>query len=89
MNCTRYLAVFPDDPANRGRLVCLPFYQNGGTWWYEPVYEIDYETYYYSKIIHKNDKRIPELVEALANWYGYTGAEKFKIMEKVVNRRQG
>lgn len=84
MNVTKYLAVFPDSPANRGKILCLPFYQNGGKWWYESVWEIDWEYYYSTKVIHKKDARIPELVLALRDWHGFRGNEKFLIMEKVM-----
>jgi len=52
-----FLALFPDDKANPGRVVCLPFFFDGhGTAHFEPYGEADWH-YLLTKtrIVHKRD----------------------------------
>ena len=74
-----YLAIFPDDDANPGRVACIPFYEGVGGWRFEPYTEADLGYILRKKIIHKNDPRIPELVAAIEQQYGTT----LKVVEKM------
>ena len=60
-----FLAIFPEDEANRGRVGVIPFKIRDGKSWYEPYDEADIDYVLSKKIIHKNDERIPELVDAI------------------------
>lgn len=60
-----FLAIFPEDEANRGRVCVIPFKIRDGKPWYEAYGEADIDYVLSKKIIHKNDERIPELVEAI------------------------
>lgn len=60
-----FLAIFPEDEANRGRVGVIPFKIRDGKPWYEPCCEADIDYVLSKKIIHKNDERIPELVDAI------------------------
>lgn len=78
-----YLAVFPDEPANPGRLNCLPFFFNGdGSAVFEPFCEIDYSVYLKTRIVHAKDERAPFLLKAIE---GYCDSP-FRTVEKVTNR---
>lgn len=76
MKMWKYLAVFPDDPASYGRINATPFYKNGDNWWFEPYTEVSVRYYYDStKIIHRKDPVISDLLKVIENHYGYTHSE--------------
>ena len=75
-----YLAIFPDDEVNRGCVGVIPFKIRGDRPWYEPYTEADINYVLSKKIIHKNDERIPELVEAIEKRI----EDKVKIVEKMI-----
>lgn len=60
-----FLAIFPEDEANGGCVGVIPFKIRDGKPWYEPYGEACIDYVLSKKIIHKNDERIPELVEAI------------------------
>lgn len=60
-----FLAIFPEDEANIGCVGVIPFKIRDGKPWYEPYGEADIDYVLSKKIIHKNDERIPELVDAI------------------------
>lgn len=74
-----FIAIFPDDLANLGRYGAVAFTFKNGKAIFEPYMEINTLYMYEQKIIHKKDKRIPMLLEALENRY----ETKFKVMEKI------
>ena len=75
-----YLAIFPDDDANRGRVAVIPFKIRGNRPWFEPYCEADINYVLGKKIIHKNDERISELVEAIEKRIGDT----VQVVEKMI-----
>lgn len=77
-----YLAVFPEEKSNPMRYCILPFGFDGhGEPYFEPFGECSWEYYYnFTKVIHKNDERMPKLLETIEQYYG----TKFKVMEKVM-----
>ena len=75
-----YLAIFPDDEANRGRVVVIPFKIRDNRPWFEPYCEADINYVLSKKIIHKNDERVPELVEAIEKRIGDT----VQVVEKIM-----
>lgn len=71
MKIWKYLAVFPDDEANAGHIVAVPFwFKHDGKRVIEPLTEIALEYYYKTKLIHKNSKIIDTLIDALKYFYG-------------------
>lgn len=78
-----YLAIFPDDPANNGKVACVRFYQNGDSWWKESFGEASYSYLYKCKIIHKNDPIIPELLKVIEDYYGGS----YEVVEKIIRRK--
>ena len=75
-----YLAIFPDDEVNRGCVGVIPFKTRGTRPWYEPYTEADINYVLSKKIIHKNDERIPELVEAIEKRI----EDKVQVVEKMI-----
>lgn len=83
-----YLAVFPDDKANPGRICCTPFYfgkrydfLEGELAIFEPVCECDYGYYYSTKIIHRKDPRAEKLLKTVSEYY----KAPFRIVEKLTH----
>ena len=77
---TDYLALFPDDEANPGRVECLPFSFDGyGTAWFELYCEADWR-YILGKtrIVHKRDAIAETLLKTVS---AYCESE-LKLMEK-------
>lgn len=74
-----YLAIFPDDEANPGRVGCVGFSQGYDEWVFEPYGEADIRYVLSKKIIHKNDPRIPDLLDALESYYD----TQFRVVEKM------
>ena len=60
-----FLAIFPEDEANNGCVAVIPFRFRDKRPWYEPYTEASIDYVLSKKIIHKNDERIPELVDAI------------------------
>ena len=60
-----FLAIFPEDEANSGCVAVIPFRFRDKRPWYEPYSEASIDYVLSKKIIHKNDERIPALVEAI------------------------
>lgn len=78
-----YLAIFPEDEANLGRVACIPFHKDRfNSWVFEPYTEADINYVLSKKIIHKNDPRIPDLVDALENQYD----TNVTVVEKIQRR---
>ena len=76
-----YIAGFPDDPANLGRMVVLPFQiLENGDYLYECFDEATIDYFLSKKIIHKNDPIVPELLKALEKRIDYE--TEFKVVEK-------
>ena len=82
-----YMAVFPDDEANPGRVVAVIFYFDsyGKAWFYTDEVDISYLHSNRTRIIHKNDAEIPMLLEAVKSMFG----GEYKVCEKIIyNRRK-
>ena len=78
---TDYLAIFPEDEANIGRVqACCIEYIDDVPYYYHD--EIDYAYMLRQKIIHKNDKRIPKLLRDIERIEDM----KFVVAEKIMNR---
>lgn len=77
-----FLAVFPDDPANGGRLAATAFYfDNYGKAMFEPYGEIDREYYYCkTKRVRKNSFEAVKCKTVLEAYYN----TEFKLMEKIM-----
>ena len=78
-----YLALFPDDPAQPGRVECVPFFfDNHGTAFFEPCSEADIGYIHRkTRIIHKKDPVAETLLKAISNYYGMP----FRIAEKMTH----
>lgn len=88
-----YIAGFPDDPANLGRIGTLSFkvyeeYPRGigvfGRYMFDCYGEASLDYFLSKKIIHKNDPIVPELLKALEEYTD--GKEEFKVCEKIMRR---
>lgn len=76
-----FLAIFPEDEANRGRVAVIPFHFNSEERpVYEPYTEADIEYVMSKKIIHKNDERIPKLVDAIERRI----EDQVQVVEKIM-----
>ena len=85
MEMWKYLAVFPDDLSDSGRIGAIPFYRKNFSameWWFEPYGEVAFPYYYGTKIIHKNDPVVHELLKAVEDYFEYKPGE-FKVCEKL------
>lgn len=78
-----YLACFPDDPANPGRICCTPFYfLPDGTAIFESYCEASLGYYYdNTRIVHKTSQESEKLLSAIERYYD----TKFKIVEKITH----
>lgn len=80
MKMEKYLAVFPDDPANPGRVAFTPLYFNSHGVTFEPYGEMDLSYYYKkTKIVHKKETVVAPLLTALNQFYGID----FRAVEKM------
>lgn len=80
---TDYLALFPDDEANPGRVLCLPFSFDGyGTTWFEACCEVDWR-YILDKtrIVHKRDAIAETLLKTVSEYF----ETQFQMMEKYMH----
>ena len=74
-----FLAVFPEDYAKPDGYAAVAFTLANGEAIFEPYMEVNALYMFGCRIVHKNDKRIAELLNALENRYGI----KFKVCEKI------
>ena len=75
-----FMAVFPEDPANRGELEIITFcFDQYDRPIFEPYGAASLQYVLNQKIIHKNDERIPKLVEAIEERVG----DKVVVKEKI------
>ena len=80
-----YLAVFPENPANPGRYAAVPFrfvkeLCGQLTAIFEPFCEVSHGYYYKgTKIVHKTDPLIPELLSAISRYCNTS----FQVCEKI------
>lgn len=81
MNIMTYMCIFPDDPANPGRICYVDIWKNP-TWCHDCYDEADISCVYEYPIIHKSEPEIPALVEALKDIYG----GDYKVVEKIRRR---
>lgn len=83
-----YIAIFPEDCASRDGYGAVAFHfigEDHNKVIFEPYMEISYGYMLEQKIVHKNDKRIPELIQTLeAHWREY--GMKFKAYEKITDK---
>ena len=82
-----YLAIFPDDPANPGRVAYVPFFFDGhGTAWFESCGEADW---FYclekTRIIHKSNPLAEKLLQAVTEYYSTDVPAKFRMVEKMTH----
>ena len=81
-----YLAVFPDDEANPGRVAAVPFFFDGhGQAVFEPDCEIDIGYYYETRLVHRFDAETPKLLDAIQKYYN----QQFQIMQKLPRWNKG
>lgn len=76
-----FLAVFPEEEANRGRIAAVPFWFDGhNIAWFEPFCEVD-RMYYLNRtrIIHKKEAIVEKLLSAIENRYD----QQFRVVEKI------
>lgn len=82
MEIDKVLAVFPDDEANAGRVVCVPMWFDGnGKCWFESCCECTL-TYYWSTKPLKDADLAERCKVALETRYG----EKYRVMQKIMWR---
>lgn len=82
MEMEKYLAIFPDDPASPGRVVCVPIYQTAYQWYKDCVDEADLSYIYKCKIVHKREDITSYLVDALKEFYG----GEYEVCEKIMRK---
>lgn len=81
-----FLAAFPDDDANPGRVACLPFHvpYKSGAPVFEPFCEVDLSYYYSTKLVHKDESVAETCKEVVENYY----ATEFEVVEKLTSGRR-
>lgn len=85
----QYLAVFPEAPANLGRVLAFPFYfshddMENGKVWFEPAMEADISWLHKdTRIVHKDDARIPHLLRAVEEYL----EDSYAVAEKIICRK--
>lgn len=75
------MVIFPEDKANIGYIGTINMYFDGDKaifWSYD---EADIDIVMSKKIIHKNDERVPKIVEALEKQFD----DRFEVVEKIMN----
>lgn len=82
INKERYYAIFPDEPANLGKVCYITFYYCEDMVFFEPFGEMSLEYYWKTKVIHKSDPIIKKLYQAVRNYY----QDDFQVMEKLMYR---
>lgn len=75
-----FLACFPDDDANLGRINAIPFYEGMyGRWESYGYTEISTEYFLTKKIIHKGTEEAKKCLEILQSFFPN---EEFKVCER-------
>lgn len=75
------MVIFPEDKANIGYIGTINMYFDGDKaifWSYD---EADTDIVMSKKIIHKNDERVPKIIEALEKQFD----DRFEVVEKIMN----
>ena len=77
-----YIAGFPDDEANRGRIGCIPFkiYEDGESV-FEPYTEADKNYFLAKQLVHKGTDEAEKCLKALKDMYD---DEDFVVVEKIM-----
>lgn len=76
-----FLACFPDDPANPGRICCFPLYFSGDRAVFEPCTEVSLDYYYRrTRIVHRGNP-YADLVRSAIEKYCDT---EFRVVEKIM-----
>ena len=76
-----YLAVFPDTPANPGRVACVPFHFLGDMAVFEPFCEASMGYYYGMRIVHKSTDTALRCLKAIERYYN----APFRVVEKLTH----
>lgn len=82
-----YIAVFPEESANHGKILALPFYfRNDGTAVFEAHGEIDLGYYYKTKIVHAKSYEAEKCRLAVESYYNSIPGEcvHLRIVEKIL-----
>ena len=78
-----YLACFPDDEANPGRIGAIAFhFDQYNQAVFEPYCEIDLRYMYAKKIIHKDEPDVEKCIKALSDMYH----TDFRVCEKITKK---
>ena len=80
-NGKSFLAVFPDEEANPGRINCLPFYCENEITYYAPYCECSCEYYYSTRIVHKGTEEAARCLQAIERYFD----GKFTVCEKLTH----
>ena len=84
-----YMAVFPEEGSKPGTLAAVTFWVWHGIGGivhrsFDPFFEVPFDFYYRrTKIIHRDDPRIPELLGELEAYY----RESFCVVEKLPKKK--
>lgn len=81
MNMEKYLAVFPNDPCNTGRVAYMGFwFDEYGRTLFEPYGEMSLDYYYNStKVVHRNTDVAQKCLKTIEGYYGMM----FDVREKI------
>lgn len=80
MKMWKYLAVFPDDVASIGMWMAVPIWKVNNHPWRESAGEVSWDYYYnMTKVVHKKDPIVEELVEILKFFYG----GEYEVKERI------
>ena len=77
-----YMAIFPNDEANYGNVCYVDLWKNGNEWDNDCYSEISKLILWKSatRIVHKNDPIVSDLVSVLQDLYG----GEYQVVEKIV-----
>lgn len=79
------MVIFPEDSANVGCIGTVNMYfDNNGRAVFWAYSEADIDIVMSKKIIHKNDERVPKIVEALEKEFD----DKIKVVERIMNNNR-
>ena len=79
-----FLACFPDDEANLGRIQAIPFYKGMYEWESYGLTEVSMEYYYAKKIIHKGTDEASDCLKVLKSFFP---DEEFVVCEKIMYKK--
>lgn len=82
-----YLAAFPEASANPGRILCLPFhFLEDGTTIFQPHDEVDFGSYYKTKIVHAKTDEAEKCRAAIALYYSRSSDDpiRLRVVEKIM-----